>query len=141
MYKVKFRSYECKICKTKYASSGSLWGHNKKFHSNENSHNIVTDISTNNSYSHDLVINDNNIENDNINIVINDSNNSHNITVNENDLKHNSHNITTNENESVIAENNTSKKYNCRLCSKNFCCLQNRWRHEKNVKPIVILIF
>ena len=64
MYKVKFRSYECKICKTKYASSGSLWGHNKKFHSNENSHNIVTDISTNNSYSHDLVINDNNIEND-----------------------------------------------------------------------------
>jgi len=35
MYKKKHRIYECKICNKPYASSGSLWFHNNKFHTNE----------------------------------------------------------------------------------------------------------
>jgi hypothetical protein len=71
MYKTKTRTYECNICNNKYASSGSLWSHNKKFHNDK-----LINIKLNNTISEvsNKIVNEvaSEIINDIANEIIND---------------------------------------------------------------------
>jgi hypothetical protein len=137
MYKVKTRTYECKICNNKYASSGSLWCHNKKFH-RYNTEQVQNDI--NQQVQSDNFVSEQ-VQNDTLNINISDNFTTeqvqYNIDTNENDLEQNSHNI-------VITENDNNQPFNksltCEHCNKKFNCRSSKSMHKKTCKSNINIL-
>ena len=115
----KTRTYYCDLCKKEYASNGSLWFHNKKYHSDT--------ITTNNNSS---------LQNDILPTTYNNSN-----SLND-QLLTTFNNINSKNNNSQTINNNqqNNKIYCCKYCNKSYNIQQSRWKHEQTCKNKTDLI-
>ena len=130
MYKIKTRTYECNICKKKYASSGSLWCHNKKFHKNKTElvqSDIILDVN-NNSFSNEQV---------QITTELVQNNNEQILNINKNYIENSNHNIDITKNNNNYQIN---KSLTCEYCNKKFNCRSSKSMHKKTCKSNINIL-
>ncbi len=126
MYRKKNRTYECKICNKPYASSGSLWFHNNKFHNN---------IVDNNKLSaQNIISQEKNVISQKKDVILQAQNfisQAQNIISQEKNVISQAQTVIS-QAQNIISQAQT--KHFCKFCNKNFARNYCVIRHEKICK-------